>query len=131
MQGESVYGSGMALSKGLAATANFIPLTDWRTTAGIKKLRATLQMQGDTGTCLIAPAYQTIETRTATGDTPVQIGALSFLGANGFQYPTEFTDVSTDVTTKQLIRFGVLVKQDSDGGIQGCLASIKVEINIF
>lgn len=125
---KSLVGSGMVLSKGSDAVANFIPLTRWISTADVNKnARAAIEMQGDTGSCQIAPGYQTANDQDSP-DTAVKLGGLAFVGADGIQYPTGYTDISTAVDAKLLVRFGVLVKQDADGGIQGCYATIRVDL---
>jgi len=129
MNGTSISGSGVVFSRGLADTANFVPLTDYRIVAGIKKVRASIAMTAETGSIQIAPAYRTAETRLATPDGAVKLGALAYLGADGFQYATAFDDLVNAIGDKQLIQFGILAKQDADGGIQACQASVTVDFH--
>lgn len=126
---DTTTGIGTALSKGSATIVNFVPLTDWLNAAGVKKVRVRTEMRADTGTCQIAPGYELANDIDAP-NAPVQIPATggSYLLGNGIQYQSTFDDISSSTATRLFIRFGVLVKQDADGAVNGCLASIRVDM---
>ncbi len=86
-------------------------------------------MESDTGSCQIAPGLQ-VANDPESPTTTKQLGSDSFITANETtQFQSDWTDISADTKGNQWMRFGVLVKQDSDGApVQGCLASIKVEV---
>ncbi len=115
------------LSKGLAATPNFFPMTPFMDASQVTKGRGAVEMRGDTSSALLAAGFQTANDPDVL-DAAVLLGALAYLGAEGIQYPTAWTDLTNALAGKQVVRFGALVKQDADGPIQGCQASIKIDI---
>ena len=111
----------MVISKGLAASASFHPLTPWIRSSQFTQARYRLEMRGDTGTTLLGVGYQTADSIDAPL-TAAQLGTQAFLGADGVQYGNDWVDLSNALDTASWIRFGALVKQDNDGGLQACTA---------
>jgi hypothetical protein len=131
MATQTVQGTATALSNGTTDTFTFYALTPWMSTAGVAKVRAAVEMTGDTGDCEIAPAYQIADqVESPTPADGCQIGT-NWQDGNGIDYQAAYTTIVTGTygTEKKLfIRFGVRVKNGTQGAIQGCQASIRVDI---
>lgn len=125
----SVRGHGLVISKGLAATPNFHPLTPWIRTSQLTQARYRLEMRGDTGTSLLAVGYQTADSIDSPA-AAAQLGTLAYLGADGVQYGNDWVDLSTALDGGSWIRFGALMKQDNDGGLQACTAILRVDCKL-
>ena len=89
----AVRGHGLVISKGLAASASFHPLTPWIRSSQFTQARYRLEMRGDTGTTLLGVGYQTADSIDAPL-TAAQLGTQAFLGADGVQYGNDWVDLS-------------------------------------
>lgn len=125
----AVRGNGLVISKGLAATANFHPLTAWIRSSQLTQARYRLEMRGDTGTAQLAVGYQTADTIDSP-NAAAQLGNQSYLNAEGVQYGNDWVDLTTPLDTASWIRFGALVKQDADGDLQACTAILRVDCKL-
>lgn len=123
----SMFGRGWVCSKGLAASANFVRLTEWRTANQVDRARATVELRSDTGSVQLAPGYVTANDPDVPGNG-VKLGTKANLQAEGIQYPDAYTDLSTALANQLFVAFGVMVSQDADGAIQGCMASIRIDV---
>lgn len=84
----------------------FFPDTPWMSAANVGRVRPTYEVVYRTGNLTIAFAYQTCDVETSQ-DTPITVGSYN---AAGVAFPTTgYTDISTNTSPKQLVRFGWLV----------------------
>jgi len=95
---------------GIDTTGSFIPVTGWIPTAGIQKVRCTIEMHGRNGNLSSAVAYEvTDDPQSPPGGTSgTAIG--SAVSSDGYSSQTSFTDITTDTNAKQFIRFGFVGK---------------------
>lgn len=123
----SLQAQSVIVSSQSTSTAVFIPMTEWIPAGEVAKARYTLEMRGNSQYCAIAGGYQTSQDRISV-DAAAQIGSASYLSADGYDYPTAFTDLSSTMAGKAYVRFGILAKLSSGSNAQGCWASIRVDI---
>ena len=123
----SHFGRSWVASKGLAASANFVRLTEFVPSADVDRARATFEMRSDTGSVQLAPGYVTANDPDVPGNG-TKLGTKANLTAEGIQYPDGWTDLSTVLANQLFVAFGVMVSQDTDGAPQGCMAQIRVDV---
>jgi len=132
MASQSVQGTGTVASNGTTDTYTFYRLTPWLPTHGVNQVRCAFELRGDTGDCLIAPAFQTANTvESPLPADGYQIGS-DWQDGNGITHQDAFTTISTIATygtdKKFFVCFGVRVKNGTAGHIQIGQASIRVDI---
>jgi hypothetical protein len=115
------------MSKGSAANPVFHPLTPWVRGSLLTQARHRLELRGDTGTVQVSAAYQTAN-NVDTPSGPMQLGSQSYLDQDGVQYGNDWVDLTSALDGGSWIRFGTLVKQDSDGGLQGGTVLLRVDL---
>ena len=126
----TITGEGIVVSKHTGGQWNFVPLTDWMNTTGIKKLRAAIEMRSDSGSANIRPGYAaTNDKDIATASmTTNYITGTAVLSADGIEYGGPWDDVTDDLDGKMYVRFGVWCSRDAGStGIAGCFASIRID----
>lgn len=124
---DTVMGRGWVCSKGLAATPNFVRLTGWMSANKVDRARGTVEMRSDTGSTQLAPGYVVSNDPDAPGNS-AKLGSKANLMAEGIQYPDGYTDLSGALANQLFVAWGVMVSQDADGAIQGCMASIRIDV---
>lgn len=122
----AVLGKGFVMSKGLAATPSFHPLTQWVRTSQLTQARFRLEMRGDTGSVKVAVGFQTANNIDLPNNA-TQLGGQAYLDADGVQYGDDWVDLTTSLDGASWIRFGSLVKQDADGDLQGATLILRVD----
>lgn len=103
-------GLGWTVVHANSTTPIFHPGTEWRDASTITKVRVTQDNRGLVGSMEIGAAYQTANVENSP-DTAVLLDSTA--AADGMVYPTDWTDLSAVVKSKQLIRFGRLAKLTS------------------
>ena len=123
-------GTGTIVSSTTNGTPNFIPMTQWVGGADVVKVRATLEMRGNSAACQINGAYQTSNDKISVNSPQSILSSPTYLTTEGFQYPSQFNDISTATAQARYVRFGIMAQPSSGatGAVQGCWASITVEI---
>ena len=124
------FGQGTAISRSGGTSWNFIPLTEWLSTDGIKKVRAAIEMRGATGSCKIQPAYAaTNDKDVASGSMDIAaIAGTSDLSSDGINYGGGWDDIQDDLDGNMYVRFGVHCARTDGTGLVGCFASIRVDV---
>ena len=90
----------------LSTAEVFLPTTGWMSATTVASLRPTPEMRARTGNIEIAFAYQTAN---AEGSPDTAVALTAWLTADGIGY-NSFVDVSSATGSKQMIRFGIMVR---------------------
>lgn len=114
------------LTKGSLAE-NFYPMTRWYPAAHVAQIRAKLEMQGNTGDCRIAGAYQI--TNDPEGSLASAQATGNFQTTDGTLNTNAWDNISSSTTNVQWIRFGVVAKNGTASGVfHACRARLKLDI---
>ena len=123
--GSHTFGPIPVWSNKTSATWLFHPLTGPLDSSKISSVRASFEMAQSTGLCTIRPAIR-MSNDGQTWDTPVAIGAQT-QSADGTNYGTSFTDVSSTTQAKQLAQLGIECQNVSGTATEMCMASGKFD----
>jgi hypothetical protein len=86
----------------------FFPISSYIDAGQVDGVRSTFEVAFASQDFQVAAGYQTANDAD-NPDTPVAFG--DFASTVGFEYPSAWVDLATDVTNdKQMIRFGFVVK---------------------
>jgi len=108
-----------------SGTEVFLPATPWIGSQGIRQLRAVSEIRGIEGNLEVGIAYQVANVYDEPGaDHGISTGHQ----AVGYNYPSGWTDPTTDLADKLLIRFGLRVRvhTGSDTAWGRVAASIQI-----
>lgn len=86
------------------------PVTGWMRASDFKKIRGTLEIISRLNNIEVSFAYQTADVENSP-DTVTAFGA--YKTSDGVHYPTGWTDVSSVMEGKQLVRIVLLAKNSS------------------
>lgn len=87
-----------------SAPDDFFPLTGWMSAAEVQEVRVTFELRGETSDFRVIPAYQRAQVFDTPGDS-YDIGTTTTT-ADGYEYPSQFEDVSSNLNGYDLVRFG-------------------------
>jgi hypothetical protein len=108
------------------STSNlFLPATGWLPTDYITQMRPTWELRQANGNIQLSPAYQVADHEDSPG-TSTALATLT--SSTGMQYPTGWTDVSSSLGGKQLVRFGWIVNLTSGSTLATAFAGGRVQL---
>jgi hypothetical protein len=124
--GSWVYGPKAVWTLG-TTSPHFVPLSEPVESAGIINVRVSTEMESNSGDCQLRPALR-YSADGVNWDTPKEILA-GWRTTNGIDYGQTYIDITALAGTpaKTFVQFGVQARNGSNGAIQLCLASIRVE----
>lgn len=93
-----------------SVTAVFIPVGPWMSAPEIQYLRASFELQVRNGNIQVQAAYQTANDPRSP-DTAVGFGDT--VSTDGYEDPSDITDVGATFKARQLFRFGFLCSNTS------------------
>lgn len=114
-------------------SANFIPVTSWMAPSEMQKAKATLEVRARCGAAEVAVGYQLADVENAP-DGGHEIlsysGPAGFRGSAGVHYPDLWdSSIQTDSESKQLVRFGFMMKSTSPGSdVRSARVAAKIQI---
>jgi hypothetical protein len=110
-----------------STTAIFIPVSPWMSAPEVQYLRAQFELAARVDNFQARAAYQ------LANDPRNPDAALGFGGTKateGYEDPTDYTDVGSDFKARALFRFGFLCSNTSGSGLSmGRLAGTLFRVN--
>ena len=109
------------------STGLFIHLTGFQDSAEIERVRITMEIRSMSGTMEVLPGYQVANEATSPGNA-YGIGS-TYVNSEGIDYGSGFTDISGNLSSQQLVRFGVFVR-NTNGSTHTELALLSMRIEM-
>ncbi|MCK6503713.1 hypothetical protein L6R53_09990 [Myxococcota bacterium] len=110
-----------------STTAVFIPVSPWMSAPEVQYLRAQFELAARMGNFQVQAAYQ-LANDPRNPDAAVGFGGTK--ATDGFEDPTDFTDVGTSFKARAVFRFGFLCSNTSGSTLSmGRVAATLLRVN--
>jgi hypothetical protein len=114
-------------NKSLAPNAGlFHYLTDFVDAAQVKDVRMSFELRANSGSAEILVGYEVANVETDPLQT-FAIGAI-YSSATGWTYGSSFTDIQANLANRQLVRFGVFVRNANGTSLEAALVTLRVDV---